>query len=107
MIVQQRKYIKELLVTYSMEDSPTVSSPLPVDLKSLFKSQNYIQDATVYRQLVGKLIFLVHTRPDLSFTVQFLRQFYQNPCEEHYNAALHVLKYLKGIIDHGLLFNNN
>ncbi|KAL4592495.1 hypothetical protein LXL04_005493 [Taraxacum kok-saghyz] len=45
--------------------------------------------------------------PDLSFTIQFLSQFNKKPCHEHYDAALHVLRYLNCTINHGLLFNKD
>lgn len=64
-----------------------------------------LPDPTVYRQLIGKLNFLVHTRPDLAFAVQLLSQFNQQPCQAHYDAAIHVLKYIKGSLHQGLLFN--
>lgn len=106
MVIHQQKYIRGLLATYSLTDAKPVSTPLQ-SKQSLFNSKSTIlEDSSMYRQLVGKLNFLLHTRPDLSFTVQFLSQFNQTPTEDHYQAALHVLKYLKGTIHQGLLFNN-
>ena len=53
------------------------------------------------------LIFLLDTRPDLAFTIQHLSQFKKTPCQAHYQAAVHVLKYLKRIIDQAILINND
>ncbi|XP_070024873.1 uncharacterized mitochondrial protein AtMg00810-like [Nicotiana sylvestris] len=52
------------------------------------------------RSLIGKLNFLTHTRPDLSFSLQL-------PCVPHRKASLHLLRYLKGTSDFGLFFNNS
>eukprot|EP00253_Pinus_taeda_P033228 PITA_33228 len=54
------------------------------------------EDATKYRQLVGSLMYLTTTRPNISFDVGILSRFMQNPCEGHWSAAKRVLRYLKG-----------
>ena len=50
----------------------------------------------MYRRLVGRLIYLCFTRPDLAYSVQVLSQFMQNTRSEHWQAALRVVRYLKG-----------
>lgn len=62
---------------------------------------------TIYRQLIGKLNFLVNTRPDLSFSVQHLSQFNQNPSQAHYDVVIHALMYIKGTHMQGILLNNS
>lgn len=47
---------------------------------------------------------MVHTRPDIAFSIQYLSQFNQKPSQFHYDAALHVLRYLKGTLNKGLFF---
>nr|XP_033515604.1 uncharacterized mitochondrial protein AtMg00240-like [Nicotiana tomentosiformis] len=60
-----------------------------------------------YRCLVGKLNFLTHTRPGICFAVKHLSQFMQRPCLPHMQAALRLLKYLKGTLDFGIFYNNS
>jgi len=60
-------------------------------------------DPTYYRSMVGKLNFLTHTTPDLSFTAQTLSQFMQHPPTSHLQALQHTLKYLQGIVGQGIL----
>lgn len=106
MIVHQHKFITDLLEYYLPHDAKITHSPLPSKLKDLYVKSDQLKDPTSYRQLVGKLNFLLHTRPDLSFTAQFLSQFNSNPGQKHFDAAIHVLKYLKGTLYQGVFLND-
>ncbi|XP_020211788.1 uncharacterized protein LOC109796531 [Cajanus cajan] len=61
-------------------------------------------DLTGYRRMIGKLVYLTHTRPDLSYAVSHLSQFLDKPTVAHYNAAIRVLKYLKNEPGKGVFF---
>jgi hypothetical protein len=61
-------------------------------------------DNTIYRQLIGSLIYLTNTRPDLSYAVSILSRFMQQPRDNHWNAAKRVLRYIQGTKDFGLLY---
>ena len=60
-----------------------------------------------YQMLVGKLIYLSHTRPDISYAVGIVSQFMHNPNEEHLKVALSIVKYLKNSPEMGLLFTKS
>jgi hypothetical protein len=64
-------------------------------------------DVTEYRALVGKLLYLTSTRPDIAFPVQQLSQFLDSPTATHFKAAHKVLRYLKGNPGTGLFFPRN
>jgi hypothetical protein len=59
-------------------------------------------DSTLYHQLIGSLMYLVNTRPDICFVVNTLSQFMVEPRRVHWVAAKHVLRYLCGMVDYGL-----
>ena len=61
-------------------------------------------DRAFYQRLIGKLIYLNHTRPDISYAVSLLSQFMSEPYEVHLRAAYRILSYLKFTIGQGLLF---
>ena len=63
-------------------------------------------DATLYRQLVGSLIYLATTRPDLAYSVSVLIQFMSKPLEIHWVATKSVLRYLHRTSDYGILYTD-
>jgi hypothetical protein len=64
-------------------------------------------NSTKYMQLVGGLIYLINTRPYLSYLVSILSRFMQEPRESHWNSAKRVLRYIQGTKDFGLLYKRN
>ncbi|KAL5567911.1 hypothetical protein UlMin_024486 [Ulmus minor] len=63
-----------------------------------------LEDATMYRQLVGSLIYLTLTRPDISYAVGVMSRYMQNPKKPHLEAVRRILRYVKSTIDYGLLY---
>jgi hypothetical protein len=57
-----------------------------------------------YQRMVGRLIYLSHTRPDIGFSVNVVIQFMNNPIEEHMEAVNRILRYLKMTLERGLLY---
>ena len=66
-----------------------------------------LTDLTGYQRLLGKLIYLTLTRPDISYSVSSLSQFMHKPLQSHIKLALRVLRYLKGSPGKGITFNKN
>ncbi|XP_059628748.1 uncharacterized mitochondrial protein AtMg00810-like [Cornus florida] len=65
-----------------------------------------LNDPTKYRRLVRRLIYLTITRPDIVYPVQTLSQFMHEPRKPHWDAAIRILKYIKGTTGQGLLFSS-
>ena len=63
-----------------------------------------LSDAAQYQRLVGRLIYLTHTRPDISFAVSVVSQFMHAPRTSHLEAVHHILRYLKTCPGLGLFY---
>ncbi|XP_074356695.1 secreted RxLR effector protein 161-like [Apium graveolens] len=61
-------------------------------------------DATEYRSIVGSLRYLTHTRPDISYVVGVVSRFMEKPTIKHHQALKHILRYVKGTVDYGLVY---
>ncbi|KAK9069971.1 hypothetical protein SSX86_010369 [Deinandra increscens subsp. villosa] len=105
--LSQRKYCLELLAEYGLTGSKPVTCPLEQNytLTTLCaKNNNVLQNISGYQKLIGKLIYLSHTRPDIAYSVHFLSQFMHQPTNGHLQIALRLLRYLKKSPGMGILF---
>jgi hypothetical protein len=85
-----------------MEDCRPMTTPMITNWKKLHASESQLVDSTLYRQLIGSLMYLVNTRLDICFVVNTLSQFMVDPRRVHWVAEKHVLRYLCGTMDYGL-----
>jgi hypothetical protein len=81
-----------------------MATPMVTNWKKIDASKSEGVDATLYRQRIGSLMYLVNTRPDLCFAVNTLSQFMVEPKHVHWVAAKHVLRYLHGTVEFGLSY---
>ncbi|XP_071694263.1 uncharacterized mitochondrial protein AtMg00810-like [Rutidosis leptorrhynchoides] len=102
--MSQRKYALELLNTAGILDQKPSNVPIDPNIKLSADEGEFLDDASLYRTLVGKLIYLTITRPDLSYAAQALSQFSQNPRTSHLTALYKVLRYIKFSPGQGLHF---
>ncbi|MCI03083.1 copia protein, partial [Trifolium medium] len=100
----QRKYCLDLLSDAGLLASKPVSTPSDASIKLHVDNGPLYDDVSAYRRLVGRLLYLTTTRPDITFITQQLSQFLSKPTQIHYNAAIRVLKYLKSCPGRGLFF---
>ena len=103
----QRKYTIDIITECGLLGSKPAGSPMDQNHKLAKSESPLLTDPERFRRLTGRLIYLLATRPDLAYSVHILTQFMQKPKEEHWSAALKVVRYLKGTIGQGVLFRAN
>eukprot|EP00253_Pinus_taeda_P006432 PITA_06432 len=96
--LSQSKYACDILRHFHMQDCKPAPSPFQSGVKLSVSCTSPEVDATLYRQLVGKLLYLTHTRLDLSFAFGLVARFMKNPRESHWKAAKRILRYVRGPI---------
>lgn len=64
-------------------------------------------DVTFYKSLIGGLRYLVHTRPDIAYSVGIMSRFMEKPTSMHLNAAKRVLRYVKGTLNYGMVYTKD
>ena len=82
-------------------------TPLEPYLKLKKEEGKLLKDARTFRQLVGSLIYLTITRPEIAYSVGAISQFMQDPKTPHLDAAKRILRYIKGSADYGLLYEKS
>eukprot|EP00253_Pinus_taeda_P014744 PITA_14744 len=100
----QGRYATEILKRFRMEDCRPMATPMITNGKKIDASEDKDVDPTLYRQLIGSLMYLVNTRPDICYAVNTLSQFMLEPKRAHWATTKHVLRYLQGTVDYGLLY---
>ncbi|KAL0452932.1 UNVERIFIED_CONTAM: Retrovirus-related Pol polyprotein from transposon RE2 [Sesamum latifolium] len=105
--LSQKKYACDLLQETGLLGTKSVDTPMDSNPNFWKDDGNYLKDKTKYRRLVGKLIYLTVTRPDISFAVGLVSQFMDKPRSVHWEATLRILKYIKASPGKGLLFKRH
>lgn len=78
--------------------------PIELNHKLLLSKSPLLTDPAPYRRLIGRLIYLTFTRPDIAYTVHVLSQCMQKPRQDHWDAALRTVRYITGSLSQGILF---
>ena len=91
----------------SITNSKIIDTPIEYNCRLNSHDGEPLYDATLYRQLVGSLIYLLVTSPDISYVVHVVSQFTVAPRSPHYAVVLRILRYLKCTIFYGFHFSSH
>ncbi|GKA45533.1 ribonuclease H-like domain, reverse transcriptase, RNA-dependent DNA polymerase [Tanacetum coccineum] len=105
--IKQSAYARKILKEAGMLESNETIIPMDPGTRLTKTAEGTMVNSTEYRSLIGCLRYLLHTRPDLSYSVRLLSLFMQEPKEQHMKAIKNVLRYVKGTKDYGITYKHN
>ncbi|KAL6311431.1 hypothetical protein AAG906_035856 [Vitis piasezkii] len=105
--ISQQKYVTDLLAETRKIGCKRVSTLMDPNHKLGEAKEEPVVEKRMYQRLVGRLIYLDHTWPDIAYSVNMISQLMHDPREPHLQAAYRVLHYLKGNPRKGILFKKN
>jgi hypothetical protein len=105
--ISQEKYLKEMLKKFQMEDSSTVITPMVVGCKLSKDDISTDVDQRTYRSMIGSLLYITASRPDIMQVVGMVGRFQSAPKQNHLVVVKRIFKYLKGTMNYGLWYPRN
>ncbi|XP_019416380.1 PREDICTED: uncharacterized protein LOC109327666 [Lupinus angustifolius] len=105
-MMHQRKYTNDVLERFQIQNCKPASTPVEANMKINETSLENHADTTLYRQIVGCLRFICHSRPEITYVVGVISKYMAKPTQAHMIAAKRILRYLKGTLCYGVLFPN-
>uniref|UniRef100_A0A5B7B1Y6 Reverse transcriptase Ty1/copia-type domain-containing protein n=1 Tax=Davidia involucrata TaxID=16924 RepID=A0A5B7B1Y6_DAVIN len=104
--ISQKKYVREILDRFQMKDCNPVNTPSEFGMKLNKDNGGKKVDDTLYKQIVGSLMYLTATRPDIMHAVSVISRYMECPTEIHLLAAKRIFRYLKGTKEFRLFYKN-
>ncbi|GJW45550.1 retrovirus-related pol polyprotein from transposon TNT 1-94 [Tanacetum coccineum] len=100
----QSKYIKEMIKKFGLEESKPMKTPMSSDTKLTKDEECELVDSTKYRGMIGSLLYLTESRPDIMFSVCLCARFQEAPKTSHLEAVKRIFRYIKGTTHLGLWY---
>ncbi|GKA99590.1 retrovirus-related pol polyprotein from transposon TNT 1-94 [Tanacetum coccineum] len=102
--LNQSKYIKEMLKKFRLEDFKPIKTPMSTETKLMRDEESESVDNTKYRGMIGSLLYLTASRPDIMFSVCLCARFQGDPKTSYLEAVKRVFRYIKGTTHLGLWY---
>jgi hypothetical protein len=104
--ISQSKYAKNIVKKFGMENANHKRTPAATDLKLSKDEHGVSVDQSLYRSMIGSLLYLTASRPDISFAVGVCARYQAEPKMSHLNQVKRILKYVSGTSDYGILYSH-
>ncbi|XP_044512501.1 uncharacterized mitochondrial protein AtMg00810-like [Mangifera indica] len=103
----QKKYVVDLLKKFGMSNCKATNTPLNVNEKLTLDDGVKKTDEKYFQSMVGGLMYLTNTRPDLMFAVSLISRFMHSPSKHHLGTAKRIMRYVQGTISYGIKYEQS
>ena len=97
--VSQGKYIKDMIKKFGLNDSKVISTPMGTNGNLDSDASGNMVDQKLYWSMIGSLLYVTASRPDVMFSVCMCARFQASPRESHLKATKRILRYLKHVTE--------
>ena len=105
--LSQSKYAKNFMKKFGLESASSVRTPMSPNVKLTIDLLGKSVDSSLYRSMIGSLLYLTASRPDISYSVGVCARYQVNPKESHMIALKRIIKYVKTTTDFGLWYRKD
>ena len=103
--INQAKYARNLVKRFGLDKVAHARTPMTVNAKLTNNPSGESVDVTLYRSMIGWLLYLIASRLDIAFSVDVCSRFQSNPKVSHLNAVKRIIKYVGGTCDYRLFYS--
>ena len=104
--LSQSKYAKNIVKKFGMENASQKRTPAPTHLKLTKDEKGVSVDQSLYKSMIGSLLYLTASRPDIAFAAGVCARYQADPKVSHANHVKRILKYVNGTSDYGMLYSH-
>ncbi|KAK8947207.1 hypothetical protein KSP39_PZI006814 [Platanthera zijinensis] len=105
--VHQSNYLQVLLKRFGMQDCKPTATPMATNERLLKEDGEEKISEEIYRSIVGSLIYLTNSRPDIEHAVGMVSRFVSAPSSVHMKAVKRIFRYLQGTCNYGLMYTQS
>nr|GFC49199.1 uncharacterized mitochondrial protein AtMg00810-like [Tanacetum cinerariifolium] len=105
--INQSKYVLEILKKYGMESCDPVGTPIEIKDKLDLDQNGTLVDATKYRSMIGALMYLTSSRPNIVHATCLCARYQAKPTEKHLKEIKRIFRYLRGTVNTGLWYTKD
>jgi len=103
--ISQSKYAKDLVKRFGLDGKSRACTPMSTSVKISSDLAGKSVDPSLYRSMIGSLLYLTASRPDIAFNVGVCARFQANPKESHLTAVKRIIKYVNDTLSYGIWYS--